>query len=284
MMTFVIVLIALVIERFFDWSHLRHWNWYYSYEEAMMKRFEGKSPNLMLAIIIVPLLIVVWLVNLILKSFLFGFLGWLFGLAIFIYCLGPKNLWADMFSSLNELTQGNTQVDTEKLKNTLSENSAAHHSIHRNILSSIFIEANNRVFAPLFWFVVLGPIGAVLYRSISLTASPTKLDGTNAPHSDIVSSAQYVLSILDWIPARIFTFIMALVSHFARVFPVWSSKAKLGLDSSEALLTECGEKALSIEEGQPVLDGSSVGKNALSLLDRVFIVVLIIIAILSLLF
>ena len=58
-MSFIVHLIALLIERFFDWSHLRQWYWYSTYQRVIMKKIPGKTPYVTLAITIIPLLIVV---------------------------------------------------------------------------------------------------------------------------------------------------------------------------------------------------------------------------------
>ena len=47
-MTFIVILIALLIERFFDWSHLRYWRWYVAYQRIIMQKIPSVSPYLIL--------------------------------------------------------------------------------------------------------------------------------------------------------------------------------------------------------------------------------------------
>src|SRR5579885_2540645 len=73
-MTFVVTLIALLIERFFDWSHLRRWYWYANYQGAVMRRFPRQSSYTILALTTIPLLIAVAVIQVILKNPMYGFL------------------------------------------------------------------------------------------------------------------------------------------------------------------------------------------------------------------
>ncbi len=279
-MTFIVTLIGLLIERFFDWSHLRKWSWFKSLQDAISKRFPGKSAYITLALTVIPLVLIIALIESALSGLLFGFIKFLFKLFVFLYCLGPKNLWADSFACINAIVQGDKEFAMSKLKSAfnISDINQAQ-SLHQYLLNSIFIEANRRVFAVLFWFVIAGPVGAVFYRAIVLSAN----DGQGQdPTSGIALSARKIESILDWIPVRLFTFLFALGGHFMQVLSVWRKQAVLGLSSNETLLTECGVAALHIDENKLPEDGLAE-RQAISLLDRSFVISLVIIAIISLL-
>ena len=43
-MTFIITLIALLIERFFDWNHIRKWRWFLRYQSWLAVRLSAWSP------------------------------------------------------------------------------------------------------------------------------------------------------------------------------------------------------------------------------------------------
>jgi len=275
-MTFIVTLIALLIERFFDWGHLRQWRWYAAYQHAMTRRFAGKSPYLALVLTIIPLLILVLLISFFIKGLLYGFVTLLFELLVLIYCLGPQNLWADAFSCVNALVQGDKQLAADKLKSSFGiTNGSYSQSLHKHLLNDIFIEANRRVFAVIFWYAILGPVGAVLYRTIVLSANDTMQETT----AETSQSARLIETVLDWLPVRLFTFLFALGGHFVQVLSCWRKKVLLGLSSNEILLTECGTAALGQDEQGDILEDGSVEKSAVSLLDRVFVIVLVIVAI-----
>jgi len=280
-MTFIVTLIALLIERFFDWSHLRKWNWYTNYQQAVMKRFAGTSSFVVLAITIVPLLIIVAILQSILKTPLFGLIELLFQLFLFLYCLGPQNLWADSYSCINALVHGEPQAAAEKLKMSFGvTDSSSRQGLHGQLLNNIFIAANRRVFAIVFWFMVLGPIGAVLYRVITLSSAEfPKQEAV----PELVQSARSVESILDWIPVRLFACVFALGGHFVKVISCWRKKPVMGLEINEQLLTDCGAAALGSDDIASIAEDGSAEKSAIGLLDRSFVITLVLIAVMVML-
>lgn len=276
-MIFVVTLVGLLIERFFDWSHLRHWNWFASYQRLIVQRLPAVSPYVALAVSIVPLLLLVAIVDLMLVGVMYGFIRLIFELVVFLYCLGPKNLWADSYACINALVQSDKHAAAETLKNSFGISDASYtQSLHRHLLNSIFINANRRVFALVFWYVILGVAGAVLYR-VSTLASPDNAQEDTVPV--LSQSERMVESILNWLPVRLFTFLFALAGQFNTVIACWTKKAVLGLDGNEEMLTECGKAALGLEGKEKLPSDGSVERNAVSLLDRVFVITLVIVGV-----
>lgn len=283
-MTFIVTLVGLLIERFFDWSHLRHWAWYFGYQHKVTQTLANKSPYIMLAVTILPLLFLLALIDYALQGWMYGFIKLVFDIVIFIYCLGPKNLWADAFACTTALGQSGPHQAEEKINDAFGkiENGQSHSpALHKHLLYNLFIEANRRVFAVVFWFVILGPVGALLYRSVALSASDATKGEGDAAYSD---AANKVEAILNWLPIRIFTFLFALGGHFVSVLACWRKNALHGLESNEILLTECGVAALGNDEQQIVPQDGSNERMAISLLDRTFVITLVVVAIISLLF
>jgi AmpE protein len=273
-MTFIVIFIALLIERFFDWSHLRHWGWYNQYEHFILQRIpkNKKNPTMLFAAVVLPLLILMMLVEYLLTGVLYGFMSLVFDIAILIYCLGPQNLWADTFACVNALSQGDAHLAADKLKVSFGiADSQYKQTLHRHFLNNIFIQANHRVFAVAFWFAALGPAGAVLYRAMMVIATETPKQGTT---SVFLQYARLMQAGLDWLPVRVFTFIFALGGHFSKVMAFWGKKAFKGVDENDVLLTECGTAALGLEDQPVLVEDGSVEKHAVSMLDRSFVIAL----------
>src|SRR3990167_4063793 len=150
-MTFLVIFIALLVERFFDWSNIRRWNWLTAYAHVISQRFSQLPSFVILLIVILPGIIVVGLVEYFLRGWLYGFLDFLYQLCFFIYCLGPQNLWADTLHSSSHDHNATSETDASL---SLTEQST----------NNIFVAANQRLFAVLFWYFIFGPIGAFLYR------------------------------------------------------------------------------------------------------------------------
>lgn len=271
-MTFIVILIALLIERFFDWSHLRHWSWLSGWQHHLMQRVPAFSAYSILAITIVPLLLATALLQFMFAGAFYGFAELLFQLVVLLYCFGPKNLWADTFACINAMTQGDCKFASEKLRASFGNTTAP---IHRHFLNDIFIEANRRVFATVFWFFVLGPVGAVLYRAIAVSLVPAP---KNENETELTQSAHAVEGVLDWMPVRVLSMIFAIGGHCAKVLSCWGKKAAFGFSSNEMLLTECGVAALGIEDPSSIPADGVTEKSAVSLLDRTFVITLMIVA------
>ena len=269
-MIFIVVLIALLVERFFDWSHLRNWAWYGACERLVMQKIPKAPPYLVLAAVILPLIAMLTLVGYLLRGELYSVPLLVFQLVVLLYCLGPQNLWADAFASTNAITKGDQQAAADKLQSSFHI-SISHHAdaLQRELLNQIYISANQRVFAVVFWFSVLGVPGALLYRFVSVSAS-------GAAGSEVGVAARVIAQILDWVPARIFSFLFALGGNFTRVFSCWIKRIFIGLDGNDVLVSECGLAAIT-NDSENIPDDGSLEKSAIALLDRVFIIVLVVI-------
>lgn len=266
-MTFIVVLIALLVERFFDWSHLRQWSWYAKCENFAMQKIKGASPYLVLAAAILPLMIALAMVDLVLGSVLYGLLSLILQLFVLLYCFGPRNLWADAFAALNAITKGDAQAAADKLKSTFHiEANQPADALHRDVVNHVFVSANRRIFAVLFWYGVLGLAGALMYRLIRMSQkSPAS--------EEMQKAAGLIQTILDWVPARIMTFLFALGGNFTRVLSCWKKHVVQGLDSSDLMISDCGFAGITIASEKLPQDGS-LEKSALALLDRTFLLTL----------
>jgi len=200
-----------------------------------------------------------------------GLGGAVLGVAVLLYCLGPRNFWADIFACTNSLTQGDTALASENLKKAFGvAGTSDEQGLHRQFLSRIFVVANSRVFAVVFWFTLLGPVGAVLYRVLVLS---------ERSFGELAKKAQLGL---DWAPVRVFTLFFALAGHFMKAFTCWRAQATQGLDSNQAMLSDCGLAALDIADDKHLATDGSVERSAVALLDRVFIITLAVVAAVSL--
>ncbi|EKD71634.1 MAG: hypothetical protein ACD_46C00139G0002 [uncultured bacterium] len=279
-MMFIAILIALVIERFFDWSHLRQWNWFIAFQRVVANKLQSQSPYLILAISIVPFVFIVAAINIILQGLLFGFPKLIFQLIILMASLGAQNLWADTFACINILRQGDARNAAEKLKAAFDINDMSDpQKLHQQLVQRIFIASNHRIFAAVFWFFILGPAGAILYRLTTLSFESTTKESVSP---DATLAAENVESTLDWVPVRILTFLFALGGQFVQVLNAWRKKMMLGIHANEELLTDCGFAALGFEDHAKISEDGSVEEAAISLLDRTFVIALVFIALIVL--
>ncbi len=266
-MTFIIVLISLIIERFFHWSHLRHWRWLTVYQRALSHSYVSRMPSfIVFPLCILPAAALVELISYFLSGWVHGILKVVFGIIVLLYCLGPTNLWVQVYRCINQLNKEDDKAAMESVRTEFgiapSEDPT---NFYQTFTRAIFVASYERVFAVVFWFVVLGPAGAILYRSIALMSVDSPLG--------LTSMAKRTQQWLDWIPVRILTFIFILGGNFTRAFTCFRQTILRKPEANQLILADCGIAALDVTEG------SELPGRAIVLLDRVFAISLVILAI-----
>jgi len=104
---------------------------------------------------------------------------------------------------------------------------------------SEFIVAHESSFGILFWFALLGPIGALMYWFI------VALQKTNVTNNQEVYKAfNFLHALAAWIPARITGFIYALVGNFTAGFNCWLTRMRIPTMQSSQLIQDCGEASV----------------------------------------
>lgn len=274
-MSFVAILVALLLERFFDCSHLRNWSWYAKFKNLVAEKLPGQSPFLVLAACVLPIFIVVGLIKLIIAQIFFGFLILALRVAVLLYCFGPRNLWADTYACIGALSEKDATDTEQKLKNTFGITDLSNpQTLQQGLLKSIFMQANYRVFAIVFWYSILGMVGVVLYRlTVQLIPAPGQEDN----HPRLSEAARKAEAYLNWPSVRFFTLLFALGGNFNRVFSVWRSNVLLDVGTNDFILTECGMAALNSTNQEKIAEDGAAEKEALNMLDRSFGIMLVVI-------
>lgn len=271
-MTFIITLIALVMERFFHWQHFREWRWFLNYERWLGEHSVRLPDALRLVISLTPPLVIVGVLGHLLSGWFYGLFQLIFGVLVLLYCLGPNNLWMQVYSCMDELHKEDPQGALDRAKKYFGVSAPSNSQVfHKALVRAIFVAAHERIFSVIFWFVILGPLGAVLYRLTELFSTRAELG--------LVDVATEAKKALDWIPVRLFTFVFALGGHFTDVFSCWKKGIKKGLNANETLLADCGVAALDVMEGDKIPETGEAEAETIELLDRVFVMVLVLLAV-----
>ncbi len=125
---------------------------------------------------------------------------------------------------------------------------------------SPFVQAHERAFGFLFWFMILGPVGTTIYWI--LVASKKFESSVLEDLPEFSATVNTAHGFAAWIPARITGFIYALIGDFILGYKCWFKNVQnLSLNSSQLLL-ECGQASL----------GAIQDREAKRLVNRAFIV------------
>lgn len=121
-------------------------------------------------------------------------------------------------------------------------------AIEQGILSS-----HRHVFAPLFWFILLGPAGAILYRlSLFMTLRWSEGTGALAHHGEFGRFSSQAFLGLDWLPVKLTAITFAIVGDFEDAVFCWRNQAEQWPDPASGILLASGAGALGVCLGAPV--------------------------------
>lgn len=129
-------------------------------------------------------------------------------------CLGPRDL-ADDVQRLRSARSSGDSATVSRLSASLQMGPAPD-ADHRSLLGALFIQSHERLFGMLWWFLLAGPAGAVLYRLASRL--PNLIEDPASPAADM---ANRIHSVLAWAPARLTALLYALAGSMDDALADW---------------------------------------------------------------
>ena len=242
-MTLIILLCGLGLEYFLGvLDDVRRLKWFSRYSDwlenkLVQSRYWNSAGGIILTLA-GPLLLVL-LIDYGLKNIFFP-LSYLFALAVLLNSIGPVFL-NQTLTAYVEALDAEDDVQARHYAGELCHAVAAPDSDkdEEEIIGRIFIEANERLYAVIFWFIVLGPFGAMLYRlANSLKSKHQDIHGAYA------DSARHLNHILDWPSTRLFALGNALAGNMIEAIEAWRDNEDGSLLVNEAILIASGFGAL----------------------------------------
>ncbi|MDZ7642789.1 MAG: regulatory signaling modulator protein AmpE [Woeseiaceae bacterium] len=165
-MKLIALLIGLAVERLAtQLFHLRELRWLdYVIDAgcAQVTRFGNWPAIIPVALLAVLLAAPVFIVTFMLGDLLFGFPYLLLAIVVLFFSLGPRDIGEEVDEYCAALESG----DAERIRassKALLEHDVPDDPAQRiaEVEQAVFVQANNRLFAVIFWFVLLGPLGAL---------------------------------------------------------------------------------------------------------------------------
>ncbi len=214
---------------------------------AFMRNGSVTLPLLALLLPVIPPALLLWLAE---GRFL-GLLSLGLHVLILIYCFARFNLVALIDNFLACWREGNYEA---AYLTTVEQAPDAFHSrvndyavMHRQFLDYVIVVSLRLLFAVLFWYIVLGPLGALFYFLLQrMLASDVLIEDRAGDRA-----WQRVLSIAEWVPARLLALAFALAGDFVAGFQRLREHllGNLAPDQNITLLRDCAEAAIGTPDG-----------------------------------
>lgn len=214
------VLIAIVAGHTVpDLARLRDFTWFSSWLRNCAERFgaarwwqSGAGVFLGIGIPVAVVALLQWIVS----DALYGLAELALGAAVLFYCWGPRDLDLDVSAIVGA-------PDAERRNAALQalpvEPADPPLSLAGTVLvDHVFRAGLARWFGVLFWFIVLGPFGAMLYRLTQLARTRAFGVALPAGHADAV---ERLMRVLDWPAAHLMTLALAIAADFDAVASAW---------------------------------------------------------------
>lgn len=284
-MNLISILIALTAETFFFKSiqGWRQFDWFYRYSDRFYIRLGGmpwRDGAIGVVIILGSVVAGVWLVTAMLDN-VAGVFSFLFGIMVLIFSLGPRDLADDVEHFVTAIARDDSEAACIYASNMLGFEVAEHElETTQHVKEGILVQANIRLFGVLLWFMLLGPVGAALFRlTCELRSHLANAD------NGFTRAVNDLYKILIWIPARLMVLGFAVAGSFVDTVTHLKSFSDIWRANSEALLIEAGLGAIvhephgKLEDGSPDLEGVA---QVMALVKRTLLVWLAVLAMLTL--
>ncbi len=254
-MKLIALLLAIILERLATHLfRLRELRWFDRLIDPCL-RLPQKFPAIPLVAISVLLLLLFVLPVLILRfsigESLLGIPYVALSVFVLFFSLGPQDIGEEVDAWCEAIESGDEDAAIERSKALLECDPRP----NSKISEAIFIQGNNRIFAVVFWFVILGPVGAWAVRVADLIRRRALFSIQDLPADELAppnlaDSSEFVHALLAWLPARLSALGYTLAGSFEHGRAAWrvpladDAGGDLG-DRNDQLLSRVGEAALA---------------------------------------
>jgi len=222
-----------------------------------------------------------------------GFLFWIVQLVlsilVLIYCLGPieQNLnLQEYFEAVEreDLEAAYLHIDKYIGFESSTEKPKDINALGRLVTRLIFSHSNDQYFAVILYFVILGPAGALLYR-LAAVFEESEVEESELEKYTYATHIDKLNKILNWIPARFTAILFLLAGDFVSAISKLKHIILEAEHDSNLLIQETGLGAIGVDSESKLESAEQVSNEnnqALALVSRTAVVLMVIIAIMTL--
>ncbi|MGI9201943.1 MAG: regulatory signaling modulator protein AmpE [Woeseiaceae bacterium] len=256
-MNLIALILGLLVERLATkLFHLRRLPWLDRLIDAGLRQVQrlGTWPPIIPVILLaLALVLPIAVISLTIGDRALGLPYVAFAVFVLFFSFGPKDIGEDVDEYCTALEDG----DKERIEETaqaIVEGDVPDDELQciRKVEEAIYVHANNRLFAVIFWFIVLGlfgplgPLGAWAYRVTDLirrraVATLGVDEGADSTAALLKNAALLLHGWLAWVPARLSALGYAAAGHFDAALGAWRAPS----EQQDASLPEYNDNLLA---------------------------------------
>lgn len=254
-MSLLAILISLAIEHYVDSvAHFRNYIWITTFSDWIKEKFsetEFWNDTLgLIATILIPMFGCAIIFGALNNAM--GLLGFLFSLLVLVYCIGPTRVLHTARQYIDAAEHEDEHSSKSYVNEILdSEDTEINDETHAKICDKLITSTNEGILSIFFWFILLGPMGALMCRMVSILYKNSLEQSTDdeAAFSEFNNSTRMLYAILLWLPAQITMLAFAITGSFIDTLQQWKSRLSkdyLNPQETEETLLRTGLSALQI--------------------------------------
>ncbi|MDH5518470.1 MAG: regulatory signaling modulator protein AmpE [Gammaproteobacteria bacterium] len=232
-------LISIILGLFLDrrWNTLAQWRqfgWFSKLSHSVLEKTEPHLHNptaRYLALLAIPILATLFIQNL--SSGWFTPLSLLFAFVVFVYCLGTQNIEQQIDQIISAFRDGQPAAAHAIIEDLSGDSTVNDENSLQLCLSSTLNLMTERLFGVIFWFAILGPAGALLYRLSQQFLSIYRDDPIFS------KSAERMSELLNWLPERFLAISFAITGHFEGALAAFKENKETDRSGQYLLIDIC---------------------------------------------
>lgn len=249
-MSFLVILLVLWVEKFSAGRQRIQQDgpWLVQLQRLQQGSLQH-SPWLCLGLLVLLPVVALGLLLLMIEPLVYGWLALPAHLLVLIYSLGRGDLLAALGPFRDAWRRGDSQAAYHVAERDLALQPEEGEQLLQQVQGHLLWQAYQSFFAVIFWYLLLGPLAALAYRLLALSAE-------QAVQPALRERAEQLRHAFDWLPARVLASSFALVGNFVAVSRALLHELLSWDISAAQLVTKAGRAAGEIPA--PVLGEAGV--------------------------
>jgi adenosylcobinamide-phosphate synthase len=265
-MIFFSLLITLSLEHYRPLRQpLPHYVTYAQYARLLQDKLDGgESVHGLLAwsAAVLPLVLSVWLMETWLTQW-GSLLGLAWSVLVLYHTMGFRYYSLIAEEIADKLRSGNLAEARQMLENWRGGEAAdfSEHEVAALTIEQVFSHSHRQMFGVLFWFVLLGPAGAVLFRLSSILSR--RWSESSPAFSQLAATSFH---LINWLPARLTGLTYAVAGNFEDAMYCWRTQPHAWPETEESIVLAAGAGAMGVKLGQPLnVGGQWIARSEIGL-------------------